>query len=123
MLTQEQLAARKAGLGGSDVATILGLNPYKTPYQLWLEKTGRVEPDDLSDNFAVKRGNDMEALVAKWFSDETGETVHRVNSTLRKEEHPYLLGHIDRRIVGKKEGLECKTANWRMASNTLRSTS
>ena len=116
MLTQEQLAARQNGLGGSDVATILNLNPYKSPYQLWLEKTGRVDPPDLSDNFAVKRGHDMEALVAKWFSEETGYKVHRVNSTLTNENYPYLLGHIDRRIVGKKEGLECKTANWRMAA-------
>lgn len=115
-LTPEQLERRKSGLGGSEVATILNLNPYKSPYQLWLEKTGRVEPEDISDRFAVKRGNDMEALVAKWFSEETGETVHRVNATLTNDEHPYLLGHIDRRIVGKKEGLECKTANWRMAA-------
>lgn len=116
-LTQEQLERRKSGLGGSEVATILNLNPYKTPYELWLEKTGRREPEDISGKFAIRRGNDMEALVAKWFSEDTGLTVARVNSTLTNPDHPYLLGHIDRRIVGAKEGLECKTSNWRMAVN------
>lgn len=115
-LTPEQLQRRKSGLGGSEVATILGLNPYKTAYELWAEKTGRIEPEDISGKFAIRRGNDMEALVAKWFSEDTGLTVHRVNQTLTNDEHPYLLAHIDRRIVGAKEGLECKTANWRMAA-------
>jgi len=115
-LTPEQIARRRHGLGGSEVATILGLNPYKSAYELWLEKTGRVEPEDISQKFAIRRGNDMEALVAKWFSEDTGMTVHRVNKTLTNPDHPYLVGHIDRRIVGAKEGLECKTANWRMAA-------
>jgi predicted phage-related endonuclease len=38
------LKSRKAGVGGSDMSTILGLNAFKTPYDLWLEKTGRAEP-------------------------------------------------------------------------------
>lgn len=116
-LTTEQLAKRKTGLGGSDVAALLGLSPYTSPFQLWAEKTGRTEPEDISDKFAVKRGNDMEALVCKWFCEETGLKAHRVNKTLTHPEHPYLLGHIDRRIVGVKEGLEAKTANWRMIGN------
>ncbi|WP_410960483.1 YqaJ viral recombinase family protein, partial [Salmonella sp. SAL4361] len=37
------LAGRKKGIGGSDVAAILGFSPYKSPYQLWLDKTGRSE--------------------------------------------------------------------------------
>ena len=35
--------ARRKGIGGSDVATILGLNKWKSPYQLWLEKTGQID--------------------------------------------------------------------------------
>lgn len=115
MLTAEQLEARQSGLGGSDTATILGLNPYKSGYELWQEKTGRVQPEDISGKFAIRRGNDMEALVAKWFSEETGMTVRRDNRTITNPDHPYMLGHIDRRIQGKPEGLECKTANWRVA--------
>jgi len=115
MLTTEQLEKRKTGIGGSDAATLLYLNPYKTPYELWQEKTGQVIPEDISEKFAVKRGNDMEALVCKWFSEETDLVAHRVNKTLTNPDFPFMVGHIDRRIVGKKEGLEAKTANWRMA--------
>ena len=115
MLTSEQHEARSRGLGGSDTATILNLNPYKSAYELWQEKSGRVVPEDISDKFPIIRGNDMEALVAKWFTDETGLVVRRDNRTLTNPDHPYMLGHIDRRLQGIPEGLECKTANWRMA--------
>lgn len=43
------LESRKKGVGGSDVSTIMGLNKYKTSYQLWMEKTGRMQPEDISD--------------------------------------------------------------------------
>ncbi|HFC9341278.1 TPA: YqaJ viral recombinase family protein, partial [Enterococcus hirae] len=46
MSHQEWLEDRKKGIGGSDVATVLGLNKYKSPYQLWLEKTGQIELKD-----------------------------------------------------------------------------
>lgn len=42
------LAFRTEGVGGSDMSTILGLNTYTTPYELWLEKTGRQKPEDIS---------------------------------------------------------------------------
>lgn len=41
-------AFRALGVGGSDMSTILGLNPYSTPYDLWLEKTNRQQPEDIS---------------------------------------------------------------------------
>lgn len=47
---------RKSGCGGSDVAVIMGTSPYKSPYQLWMEKTGKVEPEDISNMPHVRRG-------------------------------------------------------------------
>lgn len=116
MLTEAQLAARKSGLGGSDTATILNLNPYKSAYELWQEKSGRVEPEDISGKFAIRRGNDMEALVIKWFEEESGLQVETTETTLTNPDHPFMLGHIDGKIVGVPEGMEAKTANWRMAA-------
>ena len=43
MTREEWLEARKNGIGGSDAATILGLNPYKTTIELWEEKTGDMQ--------------------------------------------------------------------------------
>ena len=48
MLTTEQLEARKKGIGGSDVASILGLSPWKSQYQLYLEKRGELEEEPLT---------------------------------------------------------------------------
>ena len=39
---EQWLENRKGGIGSSEVATIVGLNPYETPYQLWLRKTGQI---------------------------------------------------------------------------------
>ena len=57
----EWLAARMDGIGGSDIATLLGLNPYKTPTQLWLDKTGRGEP--FTGNYATDRGHYLEPFL------------------------------------------------------------
>ena len=54
MTEKQWLEERKNGIGGSDAATILGLNPYKTNIQLWEEKTRRKEAEDISDKPYVK---------------------------------------------------------------------
>lgn len=47
---EKWLAVRNQGIGGSDASVIMGLNPYKSAYQLWLEKRGVAEPEDLTGN-------------------------------------------------------------------------
>ena len=64
---------RTSFLGGSDVATALGENPYKSPYMLWLEKTGRFSFD--ADNPVMKFGRQWEDQVRKEFSKRTGFEV------------------------------------------------
>ena len=72
---QAWLDWRKDGIGASDVATILGVNPYKTRYELWAEKTGLVDAPDLSGNFNVQRGNRLEPLVRVMIEHQLGETL------------------------------------------------
>lgn len=103
------LEARAIGIGGSDAAVIMGMNPYKSPYQLWLEKTGQVEPPDLSGNQYVYWGTKNEANIADWFQEETGKKVKRLG-TLRSREYPFMLANVDRTVVGENAGLEIKTA-------------
>lgn len=119
------LAGRKKGIGGSDVAAILGFSPYKSPYQLWLDKTGRSERKE-SQNESAHFGNLLEDVVAKEFSRRAGVKVQRVTQQLFLEEHPWALGNIDRAVINPdiagnvrfKDGalttdrlLECKTAS------------
>ncbi|WP_018694331.1 YqaJ viral recombinase family nuclease [Algicola sagamiensis] len=101
---------RSLGIGGSDVGAILGVNKYKTPYQVWLEKTGRAEPEDLSDNERVHFGNVLEDTVAQEYSRRTGCKVQRRNKPFIHAEMPWLRANLDRVVVGEKKVLECKTA-------------
>ena len=109
------LEQRGRGIGGSDAAAVCGANPWKTPFALWLEKTKRVAPDDLSDNDAVRFGTLLEEVVAKEFERRSGLKVQRRNSIFRSDENPFMLANIDRVIVGQNAGLECKTTNARNA--------
>ena len=104
MLSQEKLAERMSGIGGSDAGTILGLNKYRTPYDLWCEKTSRSLPADLSGNQAVHFGNKLEDLVAQEFADRTGITVQKRNKTFRHPDHDWMLGNVDRLCVGTIHG-------------------
>lgn len=104
------LEMRKAGIGGSEAAAIVGLNPWKSAFQLWREKTGQVEPEDLSDNEYVYWGNVLEQAVADRFCELTGKKVQR-RGMLQDDEYPYMLASVDRMVVGENAGLECKTTN------------
>lgn len=98
-------------IGGSDAGTIMGVNPWKSRYQLWLEKTKQVEPVDISDKLAVWFGTEEEEIVAKRFCLETGKKVKRSNMQYSCQEYPYIVGHVDRLVVGENAGLECKTTS------------
>lgn len=72
---EEWLAARNSGLGASDVPAALGLSPWKSPFQLWAEKTGLAEEPDLADNEFIEFGLRLEPVVAEAFADRTGRDI------------------------------------------------
>lgn len=102
---------RRSFLGGSDAAGVLGLSRWKSPLQVWAEKTGQVVPDDISGKLNVKLGNRLEEAVAELFCEATGFKVRRVNETLFHDKHEFLAANIDRRVVGDDSILECKTTS------------
>lgn len=106
---EEWLKLRTKGIGGSDASAIVGLNKYKSPVQLFLEKTGQIESEEAGES--AYWGNVLEDVVAKEFSIRTGLKVQRKNAILMHPEYPFIIANVDRLIVGKKEGLECKTAS------------
>lgn len=117
---EEWREARKKGVGGSDVGAIMGLNPWKSPVEVWLEKTGHSEPPDLSGKESVEWGNRLEAVVAEKFADMHPEfKVRRKNRTMVSKSRPWAFANIDREILSK-EGhgiLEIKTAGLRSEGN------
>lgn len=110
------LAVRRTGIGGSDAAAAVGLNPYMSALELWLDKTGRADglprpdPDDTTE--PVYWGNLLEPIVAASYTKQTGNRVRRVNAVLRHPTIPWMLANLDREIVGVPDVqiLECKTA-------------
>ena len=113
---EDWLAVRRTGIGGSDAAAAVGLNPYMSPLELWLDKTGRAEgmprpsPDDTTS--PTYWGALLEPIVAASYTKQTGNRVRRVNAVLRHPTIPWMLANVDREVVGCRDIqlLECKTA-------------
>lgn len=118
MPRDEWLNIRKRGIGSLDAATAVGLNPYKSQLELWLEKTGRdgglAKIDPLDESSPTYWGNILEPIVASHYSQRTGHRVRRLNAVLQ---HPdpqldWMLANIEREVIGAEDVqiLECKTA-------------
>lgn len=114
----EWLLMRKQGIGSSDAAAAVGLNPYQSPLELWMIKTGReenlpkIDPNDESS--PMYWGNILEPIVAAHYTKHSGFKVRRTNAILQHpdEDKGWMLANIDYSIVGSKDVqiLECKTA-------------
>ena len=110
------LQVRKGGIGSSDAAAAVGLNPYKSQLELWMEKTGqdeqlpKVDPQDESS--PLYWGTLLEPIVAAHYTRRTGNKVRRVNAVLQHPTEPWMLANLDREVIGTPEVqiLECKTA-------------
>lgn len=115
---EQWLRIRKNGIGSSDAAAAVGLNPYQSQLELWLIKTGRddalpkIDPND--DNHPVYWGTVLEPFVAEHYTRRTGHRVRRINAVLQHPDHDkaWMLANIDREVIGSPDVqiLECKTA-------------
>lgn len=114
----EWLKYRESGIGSSEVATIVGLNPWETPYQLWRRKVGLDAPKQ--ENFAMKAGHYLEDAVAQFWHDETGQDIIKSSAgdwLIVNDERPYMRVSPDRTYWladmphnnVNKGILECKT--------------
>lgn len=114
---KEWLRSRQKGIGGSDAAAILGMNPYKTNIQLWEEKTGQREPEDISGKEFVEYGKNAEKLLADLFALDYPqyEVRHFEYNTWSHPQYEFLIGSLDGTLVEKETGrigiLEIKTTN------------
>lgn len=109
---QAFLAERRKGLGGSDVAAILGLDPRTTPYKVWCEKVGRELPEK-ANTHAMRRGNFLEAAVLRRYAKmvNPAEVVPQVPHCA---DGGWRRGNQDARIVmpdGTRRCLEIKSVN------------
>ena len=113
----EWIKQRQLGIGSSEVGTIMGVNPYESPYQLWLRKTSR-EPAK-EQPFAMTAGHYLEDAVSRFWADETGHTIIKSSAgdwLCFREDAPHMRVSPDRiYFIGKRRTLksqgilECKT--------------
>lgn len=108
------LEVRKGGIGSSDAAAAVGLSPYKSRLELWLEKTGRAAANEDHQGMDDPRfwGTLLEPYVAVAYQQKTDHKVRKVNAVLQHPTFPFMLANIDREVVGSADVqiLECKTA-------------
>lgn len=115
MLTYEQKQLRR--IGGSDSATIMGKNPYKTRYRLWQEKTGQIEPENIDTKQAVIWGNISESFIRSEYERQTGITVS-LHDGESHTDYPFITGNFDGTFIenGKRGVLEIKNIGRRTAN-------
>lgn len=106
---EEWLSLRKNYIGGSDAAAVIGMNPYKSAYSLWAEKTGKIP--EFEGNLTTEVGSYLEEFVAKLFERETGKKVRRKNRMLVNDKYPFAHANVDRVVVGENAIVEIKTTN------------
>lgn len=110
----EWLKARKNYIGGSDASAVVGMNPYKSNTDLWLEKTGQIIPEDISDKPYVQYGHDAEPLLRELFKLDYPEyqVFYEENNMFLNDKYPWGHYSADGWLIdkdGRKGILEIKT--------------
>ena len=123
--TKEQwVQSRAKGIGGSEVAAVLGLDPYRSPYNVWVEKTTGESRN--IDNIYTRAGTKLEPVVVEFFQEETGFSIEAQNvGDWHQVTHPqydYMRGSRDRVFIkptGERCILECKTTQTTIDKDNL----
>lgn len=113
---EEWLKNRKNGIGGSEIAAVIGKNPYMTNVELWELKTGRKEAKDISNLPYIKYGTQAEPLLRELFRLDFPEYQVRYeeNNSFRNDKYPWAQASVDGWLFdgdGRLGIWECKTTN------------
>ena len=112
MSREDWLKWRTKGIGGSDVSVIAGINKFRSIFQLWLEKTGQVIPEEVETEY-THFGTVLEPIVKKEFVRRTGLKVRAKKMLLQSEDYPFMIADLDGVIYENGEIciFEAKTAS------------
>lgn len=103
---------RHTYIGASDIGVIMGVSPFKTPFQLWCEKTQRVQLPDLEKtNESVRMGIVLEEFIAQEYAHRNNVQVRRAPKVYVHPDYPFIRAHADRLVTGTEKGLECKNTS------------
>jgi len=107
---QQWLDIRKRGIGGSDAGAVCGVNKYKSPLAVYLEKTGQIHGQE--DNEALEWGRTLEPIIKRKFAEKTSYKIEEVPFILQHPAHPWMIANIDGIVIteGGSGVLEVKNA-------------
>lgn len=118
---EEWLAYRRKGIGGSDVAALLGISPWRTARDLFYDKLNIAVVEDHEDNWvALEMGHLLEPLVAKIFHHRTGYKIYQIKKMFQHPKYPWMLADVDYFVElpdGTTAILEIKTTNYNAKDN------
>ena len=107
---------RKKGIGASEAAAILGMSKWKSNTELWEEKVGLLEPEDISGKPYVQYGHDAEPHLRALFALDHPElrvTYESPYKMIFSDELPFMFatpdGELEELATGRRGGLEVKT--------------
>ena len=109
---EDWLELRKRGIGGSDASVVCGINKYRSPVELWMDKTGQIPPQEAGE--AAYWGTQLEAIVRAEFTKRTGIEVTKPTVILQSEDYPFMLANLDGTCEVPTSGtciFEAKTAS------------
>ena len=101
------LEARKKGIGGSDAGAILGISPWKTPLQVYMDKVGATDP--IQDNDSMFWGRTLEPVIRQRYADVTNRKVVVPDTLITHPKFEFMIGNLDG-ITSDNRVLEIKTA-------------
>ena len=90
---EDWLEYRKLGIGGSDASVVCGISRYKSPVELWMEKTNQLPQQEAGE--AAYWGTILESIVRNEFTKRTGMEVEQLGQILQSVEQPFMLANLD----------------------------
>lgn len=104
-ITEAERKTRRDYIGCSDLPAMLGLDPYRNAYDLWLDKTSKVNDAPSSD--AAEAGTLFEPGVVDWAEMQLGKLRRNIELFANKF---HLIDHLDAQIIDNDEPVEAKTS-------------
>jgi len=109
----EWLGLRNKGIGGSEIGTIMGLNPWESAFALWAKRTGQI-PDPPLDNWSIRFGRAFELPMLELWAEQHPEYEVFLTGTWRHKDFDYLHANPDalarHRETGEWIVVEVKTS-------------
>ena len=86
---------RSQHIGASEVAALFDMSPFTTLWQLWMEKSGKLPPEDLSDNKSVQAGTFLESGIANWAAHRWDMKIEKVVDYYTADDCPGMGASLD----------------------------